>query len=175
MPKSGLLILGRTLKAWGLRGEVKAFATCDSEELVRRLKGVYLKGHEGLSHYHPLERVRSQGPFLFLKFRGVESPQEARKLVGFEISVPREEAPPLPPGSYYYYDIIGLTVVSEQGEKWGEVVDIIPTPANDVYVVKGKKGEWLLPAVREILLKVDVEGGYLVIRPIEGLIEPEAV
>ncbi|MBI3989545.1 MAG: 16S rRNA processing protein RimM [candidate division NC10 bacterium] len=175
MPKSGLLVLGRILKARGLRGEVKAFATCDSEEMIRRLRGVYLKGGEGTPQYHPLEKVRCQGPFLFLQFRGVESPEEARKLVGLELCIPREEAPPPPLGSYYYYDIIGLTVVSEEGEELGEVVDIMPTPASDIYVVKGKKEEWFLPAVREMVLQVDVEEGRLVIRPIEGLIEPEAV
>lgn len=175
MPKSGLLVLGRILKARGLHGELKAFATCDSEEIVRRLKGVYLKGSEGPPRYHPLERARCQGPFLFLKFRGVGSPEEARKLVDLELCIPREEAPPPPGGSYYYYDIIGLTVVSEGGEELGEVVEIMPTPANDIYVVKGKKEEWLLPAVREVILQVDVEGGRLVIRPMGGLIEPEAV
>jgi len=175
MPKSGLLVLGRILKVRGLHGEVKAFATCDSEELVRRLKGVYLKGREGTPRYYPLEKIRRKGSFLFLKLRGVESPEEARKLVGFEVCVPGEEAPPLPQGSYYYYDIIGLTVMSEDGKELGEVVDILPTPANDVYVVKGKKGEWLLPAVKEFIIQVDVEGGRLRIRPVEGLIESEAV
>lgn len=175
MPKSGFLVLGRIVKVWGLRGEVKALAAFDSEEVVRGLKGVYLRSGGGEPLYRSLEWARRLGPFLFLKFQGVNSPEEAGRLIGQEVCIPREEAPPPPEGSYYYYDIIGLRVVSEEGEELGEVVEIMPTPANDVYVVKGKKGEWLLPAVREIIVKVDLEAGRLIIRTIKGLIEAEAV
>lgn len=175
MPRSRHLVLGRIVKVLGLRGEVKVLAAVSEEALFRGLKGVYVGSGEEKPRYMELERLRLRPPFLLLKFKEVSSAEEAEQLVGKEVSIPPEEAPALPEGSYYYADILGLKVVSEEGEELGEVVEIWPTPANDVYVVRGRRGEWLLPAVRQVIAEVNLEGGRIVVKLMEGLINASTV
>ena len=175
MPRSGHFVLGRIVKVRGLRGEVKVLAAAFEEALFRRLKGVYVRSGGEEPRYVELERLRLRPPFLLLKFKEVGSVEEAEQLVGKEVLIPREEAPALPEGSYYYADILGLKVVSEEGEELGEVAEIWPTPAHDVYVVRGRRGEWLLPAVRQVIAEVDLERGRIVVKLMEGLINASAV
>jgi len=168
------LVLGRIVNVWGLKGEVKAFSFAGQQLSFQQLRGAYLRSGDEV-RYFPLERLRVRHPFLLLKFQGIHSVEEAKALIGREVCISREEAPSLPEGSYYHADIIGFHVKSEAGEELGEVVEIWPMPANDVYLVHGRRGEWLLPAVRQIILKVDLEQGLIIIRPMEGLLEAEAV
>jgi 16S rRNA processing protein RimM len=90
------------------------------------------------------------------------------------VGIPRETAPSLPPHTYYHYDIIGLKVISD-GQFMGRIKEILSTGANDVYVVEREGQEWLLPAVKEVIERVDLEREVLYITPIEGLIDLEAV
>ncbi|MFN3476067.1 MAG: ribosome maturation factor RimM [Candidatus Methylomirabilales bacterium] len=175
MPRSRHLVLGRIVRVLGLRGEVKVLTEASEEALLRGLKGVYVGSGEEEPRYVELERLRLRPPFLFLKFKGVSSAEEAEQLVGKEVLIPREEAPRLPEGSYYCADILGLTVVSEEGKELGEVAEVWPTPANDVYVVRGQRGEWLLPAIRQVIAEVDLEGGRIVVKLMEGLINASTV
>ncbi|MGH7431329.1 MAG: ribosome maturation factor RimM, partial [Candidatus Methylomirabilales bacterium] len=84
-------------------------------------------------------------------------------------------APALPEATYYHHDILGLTVQTEAGEGLGEIVDIWPSAAHDLYVVRRDAGEWLLPAVRAFILRVDLARRVMVVRPIEGLVDAETV
>jgi hypothetical protein len=72
-------------------------------------------------------------------------------------------------GTYFQHDIIGLEVVTDSGEALGRVATILETGANDVYVVKGERGELLLPAIEDVIKQVDVRGGRLVIDLLPGL------
>jgi 16S rRNA processing protein RimM len=89
--------------------------------------------------------------------------------------IPRSAAPTLPEGTYYHADLIGLKVVTEEGRELGRIVEILETGANDVYVVHGAGSEWLLPATKEVVRRVDLAGEMMLIRPPEGMIEAEAV
>lgn len=173
--RPGLIALGKVVRAQGLKGELKVFSYLDIPWGLQALKGLYIR-LEGTNHvYMEVERVRRQGSFFFIKFRGLDNPTSARTLVGSEVLIPREEAPPLPQDTYYYYDIIGLRVVNGEGRGLGQVRGIFPTPANDVYVIKKGGKEWLLPATKEIIQEVDLERGLLRVHLIEGLIEPEEI
>jgi 16S rRNA processing protein RimM len=76
---------------------------------------------------------------------------------------------PLPSGRYYQRQIIGLGVVTDEGESLGEVVDILETGANDVYVVQGAQGEILLPAISSVIRQIDLDAGCLTVHLLEGL------
>ena len=88
------------------------------------------------------------------------------------VEVDEEDAIKLPEGRYFIHDIIGLGVYSDESEFLGEVVEIITTAGNDVYVVEGVKGEILIPSIHEVVLKVDVPSQKIIVRLMEGLIEP---
>ena len=83
----------------------------------------------------------------------------------------RDECLELSEDTYYIFELIGLEVITTEGESIGFIEDVYDLPANDVYVVKEKAREILIPAVKEIVKKVDIEKREIVIEPIEGLLE----
>ena len=75
----------------------------------------------------------------------------------------------MPEGEYFHYQLIGLQVLTESGERLGEISEIIITGSNDVYVVSGADGEILLPALNQVIRAVDLERGLMTVRLMEGL------
>jgi 16S rRNA processing protein RimM len=122
-----------------------------------------------------VETIRPLRHLFVATFQGIENREAAEAVRGYEICVPRASAPRLPETSYYHYDILGLTVRTEMGEELGEIVEIWPAHAHDLYVVRRGAGEWLLPAVQAFILRVDLTRRVMVVRPIEGLVDPETV
>jgi 16S rRNA processing protein RimM len=108
---------------------------------------------------------------VILSLEGVESVEAAEALRGYWVVVPIGEIPVLPSGSYYLYQLVGLDVYTTDGEQIGKVVDVITSSANDVYVVKGpgvvdSSGELLVPAIKTIVKRIDVDAGRLEIAPL---------
>jgi len=87
------------------------------------------------------------------------------------IRIPREEAIPLPEGQYYWFELVGMAVLSEAGEKLGEIVEVFATGSNDVYVMKRGKEEVYLPATKEIVKQIDRQARTMVIHVMEGLLD----
>ena len=89
----------------------------------------------------------------------------AESLRGTHLAVSREEVEAPPAGSFYHYQIVDMDVFAEDGSALGQVVQILPTGSNDVYVVRDGDGrETLVPALADVLLEVDPEGGRMVVR-----------
>ena len=86
------------------------------------------------------------------------------------VQIPIENAVPLEEGEYYLYQLIGVQVETEDGEGLGQVVDVIETGANDVYVVRGPRGEVLLPAIGDVVLDLDLESKRMVVHLLAGLV-----
>jgi len=89
------------------------------------------------------------------------------------VQIPIEEAVPLEEGEYYDFQLSNVRVEMENGEWLGQVVEVLETGANDVYVVRGPRGEVLLPAVREVILEIDLESRRMLVRPLPGMLEGE--
>jgi 16S rRNA processing protein RimM len=167
-------VLGRVLGPWGLRGEVKVKTFEESPALLTPGRAVILRGPRGQSEAL-LREVRPVRQGLIAQFRGIDSREAAEAVRGHEICILRGAAPPLPEATYYHYDVLGLEVQTEMGERLGKIVDIWPSAGHDLYVVRGDRGEWMLPAVRAFVLRVDLARRVMVVRTIEGLVDPETV
>ena len=174
MTSQKLLVLGRVLGAWGLRGEVKVRSFSETPALLAPGKTVILRGPRGESEVL-LEGARPLRNLLVARVQGVTSRTAAEALKGYEICIPRGTAPALPEATYYHYDILGLKVQTETGEELGEIVDIWPSDAHDLYVVRRNGEEWYLPAVRAFIVQVDLAKRVMVVRPIKGLVDTETV
>ena len=174
MTSQELLVLGRVLGPWGLRGAVRVQVHAESRAVFSPGKLVVLRGPRGSSEVR-LTAVRPLRHLLAATFQGIDSRTAAEAMRNFEICIPRAAAPALPEATYYHPDILGLTVQTETGERLGEIVDIWPSAAHDLYVVRRDTGEWLLPAVRAFILQVDLPRRVMVVRPIEGLVDAETV
>lgn len=165
------ITIGKVLKPWGVRGEVKVRPLTDFPERFRGLRRIYLAPPRGRETVCAVLSVRFLGGQPLLLLEGFDSPEKSRAITDWLICVPREEAVPLPEGRYYWFELIGMTVRTEAGEKIGEIIDIFETGSNDVYVVKRGRKEIYLPATREIVKQVDRVSRTMTIHVVEGLLE----
>jgi len=135
--------------------------------------GLFLeKGSQIL--FRALEAYRFHKSFVILKFKDHQDYESVEKLRGWKVGIPRNTAPSPPPGTYYHYDIIGLQVIFRQEVK-GRIAEIWNTAANDVYLVEKEGREWLLPATKEVIQRVDLEKGEIHVDLPEGLMDLEEV
>lgn len=160
------IAVGRICRPYGVRGEVKVQFLTDFPERFKHLKTVYIDGEP-----YTIERRRFIADGVLLKFAGIDTPEAAAFLRNRLIEVPVSEAVPLPPGTYYYFQILGLEAVTTAGEVLGRVVDIIATGANDVYIVRSAEGrEVLVPAIEDVVKEVDLQANRLVVELLPGLV-----
>jgi 16S rRNA processing protein RimM len=122
-------------------------------------------GHEPIV----LERARLDRHGAILKLAGVDSREDAERLRGQILCVAEADAVQLPGGTYFWHQIVGLRVHSDEGEDLGLVAEIIPTGGNDVYVVRDGGREILLPAIKDVVREIDLAGGIMTVHMIEGL------
>lgn len=146
--------IGKVLSPHGVRGEVKVMLFADLPHILQRNKQFWI---DSKSDALEIEAIREQKNHFLVKFIGVDNRDESENLTNSLLQIPREELPQLPSGEYYHFEIIGLTVYEMSGEIIGVVHDILKTGANDVYVVKRDgKNDLLIPALKKIILEIDV-------------------
>lgn len=163
--------IGVITRPHGVLGEMKVYPVTDDIKRFKGMKEILMgppEGQKGDLSNVKVEGVRFQKNMVLLKLSGIESPEEARKLSQYQLYVKREDAIPLSDGEYYVSDLIGLSVLSEKGEKLGILKDVLKTAANDVYVVKGER-EILVPAVKEYVLSIDLPKGEMTVLFVEGM------
>lgn len=119
---------------------------------------------------YPVEGIRFHQGTAIVKLAGCDDRNAAEALRGLLVHIPLENAVPLEEGEYYYFQVVGVEVFTDQGERLGRVVDVLETKANDVYVVHGPRGEILIPAVEEIVRELDLTARRMIIVPIPGLL-----
>lgn len=164
-----LLEIGKIVNTHGLRGEVKVVPWTDSPDDFEAVEKVFLKIK---SEYMPLtvKSVRYQKNNLIVKFREFDNINDVEAFKGATLYCDRDELGELPEGVYYIVDLIGLTVVSDEGDVVGVIADVFNTGANDIYDVKreGKKN-LLLPVIDEVVKEIDMEKGQVTVHIMEGL------
>ena len=169
-----LIGLGRISGAHGIKGAVKVRADADAattdQEVFAALKEVWIGGRS----YRVLEAGSLKNQ-VTLRLAEVQTRNEAEGLVGQEVRGDRRRFPPLPPGEYYWFQVLGLPVVNvADGTRLGYLDHIIPTPGHDVYVVRQGDQEVLLPAVEDVIVEINLEEGVIKASPHLGLLEVDA-
>jgi len=153
-------------RPFGLGGELRVDLLTDYPEQLVRLRTVYL-GPE--AQPWKVEGVRLHKGGALFKLSGCNDRNAADALRGALVQIAREDAVPLEEGEYYEHQIVGMTVVEQDGTLLGKVSEIISTGANDVYVVVGPEGELLLPAIESVILEIDLDADRMVVHMMEGL------
>lgn len=163
------LQVGIITSTHGIRGEVKVFPTTDDAARFKKLKKALLDtGKERLEL--EIQSVKFFKQFVIVKFKGIDNINDIERYKGKSLLVPRENAVPLKKDEYYIGDLIGMEVFTEEG-RFGVLKDVMETGANEVYIVDSDEhGEVLIPAIRQCILDVDVEGKRMKIRLMDGLI-----
>ena len=166
-----LITIGKARKTFGVKGEIKIEPMTDHPERFKDLRRVYLTSPRGEEKACTVASVRYMNGEPVLLLKGYDTPEKARELNGWLVQVPREEAIPLPEGQYYWFELIGMEVESEAGEKLGTIIDIFETGSNDVYVMQAGRKEIYLPATREVIRQIDRTAKKMIIHVTEGLLD----
>ena len=164
------IVVGRIVRPHGLRGEVRVRLETDFPERLARRRRVYLR-QEGALTPAEITGVRPHGGAVLVTLRGVDSVEAAQRLRGAELVVARRALPPLGPDEYYLFEIVGLRVRTEDGRLLGVVTEVARSLAHDVYVVRGGKGEILVPALKTVVREIDLDRGRMTVELPPGLVE----
>ena len=162
MEKQQYIEAGKIVNTHGVAGEVKIEVWLDSPQFLRRFPRVFVNGAE-----KRLLAGKVQKSFLIAKLEGVDDVNAAMLLKGKTVTVDRSDVR-LPRGTFFVQDILGASVVDEQGTEIGKLTDVLERPAHNIYVVQGEQ-EHLIPAVPEFILKTDAEAGVITVHLIEGM------
>ena len=166
-----LLQVGVITQTHGIRGEVKVFPTTDDVNRFKKLKETILDtGKEKITL--EVEGVKFFKQFVILKFKGFDNINDIEKYKGKSLYVTRQNAVKLKKNEYVVADLIDVAVYNEDDTLLGTLTDVLETGANDVYQIKTTDGkEILIPAIKECILSVDIEGRKMVVHLLDGLID----
>lgn len=164
-----LFVFGEIVKTRGLQGCIKVLSSLESQNILDRLDFVYLESKSGQKSRYEIKKINPSGKFLFLELKGISDVDAAQALVGSKLLLPRDLLEALPEDEYYWQDIIGLEVYTPEGGHLGRIESIFPTGSNDVYVCRGSKGEFLIPAIADAIVRIDLASHRITVKLLEGL------
>ena len=162
MEPSRFLEIGKIVNTHGVRGEVKLEPWADSPQQLKTLRSLWLKDRA-----YPILACRPHGRFVILKLEGVDSVEAAMALKGRVVLADRSELP-LPEGSYFIQDMIGLPVLDRNGTEIGKLTEVLDYPAGRIFVVQGET-EHLIPEKGGFLTSLDPALGHLTVDLLEGM------
>lgn len=162
------VLIGEVLRPQGYSGELKIYPLTTDPHRFSKLKEVTLRRGKNHQHFNVMS-ARIQMEFVYLKLEGIDSIDLAEKYREWEVRIDRSEVPPLEEG-WYYFELEGMQVY-EGDTLLGTLTQVLETGANDVYVVKGTKGEICIPALKSVIQKVDVPGKRMDVMLPPGLLE----
>lgn len=159
--------VGQAVNAAGLKGELKVWNYSDYKERFEELEKIYLE-----STLYKISGVRYMKEMVILKLEGIDDRTEAEKHKGEDVYIDKADLRVLPEDAYYIFDLIGISVMDESGAVLGTVSDVIQNSAQDLYEVEREnKSKFLIPAVEEFILKIDMGERIMTVRLIEGLMD----
>lgn len=163
-PFAELVAIGRVVKPQGRKGEVLVEPLSDRPDRFPALRAAYVPGPGGGSREVRVESCWPHKGRFVLKLEGVDSIDEAEGYRGLELRIGEEDLAALPPGSYYHHQLKGLRVEDEVGRSLGVAADLLETGGESpVVVVRGPRGELLIPLAEDFVRAVDLEAGRMVV------------
>lgn len=162
--------IGQIVNTFGIKGMVKVKPFTDDITRFDDLKKVYIENKNKTKQYE-IEEVKYHKEMVLIKFKGINTIEEAEELRNSYLKIDREDGVELEENSYYIVDLIGLEVYTDEGKLLGTLEDIFNTGSNDIYVVKDSLGKQvLLPAIADVIKKVDLENKKIEVHLIKGLV-----
>lgn len=173
MDTSHLLSIGKIVGVHGLNGVVKVYSYAESVTRYRSGTPLYLKNARGDGFALKIVWAKPHSKTILLSLEGIENRNQAEELIGSELFIEKDALETLEEGSYYWADLMGLSVVGLTGDYIGKITAIVPTGSNDVYVAKRMDGtteiEVLIPALASVVREVDLDQRVMRVDLPEGL------
>ncbi len=157
--------IGKVVTTHGVRGDIKVYPHTNVEGMFGKLKKIYISDEE-----YKISSVKYVKGCPVLNIDGLNTVEEAQKLIGKQVLADENNLPKLEENSFYLKDIIGCTAIDEQGTEIGAITDVIFTGANDVYqITTAEKRDILVPAVKEFIRSVNIKDKKITVKLIEGM------
>lgn len=169
--KDDFVPLGKVTAPHGIKGQLRITVYSGETDAITSVKSVMLQGGNGAVETFEVARAVLHGKKVLLSLKGFDNINQVLHLVGRELIVTRGQLPEPEEGEFFWCDLIGLSVVTDAGESLGTLTEIISTGSNDVYVVTSGEREYLIPALEDVVVKVDLEAGKMTVSPPEGLFD----
>ncbi|MEI6207659.1 MAG: ribosome maturation factor RimM [Desulfuromonadales bacterium] len=166
-----MIPVGKISATHGIRGFLKLYSYSGNIESLECSETVFLKGKNGEFREFVLKNVSEHAGGFILRMDEFISIDQVQQFVGSELCLKRSQLPEPAENEYYWRDLIGLTVVTDQGLELGPVTDIFETGSSDIYVVHGTDKEYLIPAVAKVVSHIDIPGNRMIITPLDGLLD----
>jgi 16S rRNA processing protein RimM len=165
------VLLGKVVATHGIKGQLRVAVYSGEFETMLSLGSLMLKGPDDRLETFQVAASTVHGKKLIVALKEYENINQVLHLVGRELYAFREQLPELSEGEFYWCDLLGLKVKTVSGEILGFLTDIITTGSNDVYVVKDHKREYLIPALEDVVLDINLDDGIMTVSPPEGLLD----
>jgi 16S rRNA processing protein RimM len=162
------VLVGQIAGAFGIRGEVRFAPLLETPETLASLLFVELRFPGGRAELRKITGVRRHHGGVLLTFEGTDR-TEVERLRGAEVWILKSELPPLGPDAWYEWQLLGLKVATESGQELGTIEQVHYYPANDVYETEIA----LIPAIADVLVRVDLDRGEMLVRDLPGLRKDE--
>lgn len=169
MQEDNFLLIGRIVGVHGLKGNLKVYSYAESPAVFCSGSLIFIKNEDDRILSYSIVGVKPRKRIVLLSLDGVSTVDMAKELIGAGLFIERAQLPELEEGTYYWHDIIGLSVFATDEDYLGRVDSIISTGSNDVFVVKNSDKEILIPALESVVLEIDFKRKMMRIDLPEGL------
>jgi len=166
-----LIPVGKIIGPHGIKGQMKLHSYSGNPDSLSAARSVTLKTPAGTLHEYPVNCFKANSGKFIIGFTGIDDINLVQPFVGNEVCLKRGQLPGLDEDEYYWSDLIGLQVFTDDGTLLGTVTDIFETGSSDIYVVRNEEREYLIPAIADVIKSVDPTGGRIVITPLDGLLD----
>ena len=168
---SKLVPIGELIKPHGIRGELKILFFNEDSKSLKDNQGIFLKDRKSNFYKYKIEKVIYSMKKSRVKFFEIDSIDDAEKLRGFILNIPRADLPKLKNNEYYLNDLIGYELVDKSDNSYGNVNDVLHFPANDILAVSLNDKEYLIPIIDDVILNINHKSKEIIIDPILGLFD----
>jgi len=166
-----LIPIGKIIGTHGIKGQVKLHSYSGNAGSLNAARSVTLKSPSGALRELALRSFKANSGKFIIALKDFDDISLAEPLVGHEICLKRSQLPALDEDEYYWSDLIGLRVITEDGTELGTVADIFETGSSDIYVVRNNEREYLIPAISDVIKDIDPTAGRIIVTPIDGLLD----
>jgi 16S rRNA processing protein RimM len=166
-----LIPVGKIIGTHGIKGQMKLHSYSGNVESLGAARSVSLRSPGGTLREFIVSSFKANSGKFIIGLQDFDDINLVQPLLGSEVCLKRVQLPVLEEDEYYWSDLIGLQVFTDDGILLGTVTDIFETGSSDIYVVQGDGREYLIPAVADVVKAVDPAGGKIVITPLDGLLD----
>jgi 16S rRNA processing protein RimM len=171
MQPDSLILMGKVAASHGIKGQLRVIAYSGLTESFLSAGSLFLKDSSGRMQQHDVAVVAVHGKKLLVTLKGFSDINQVLPFVGSEILLYRDQLPAPEENEYYWYDLVGMKVVTTDKRLLGVLESIIETGSNDVYVVASADREYLIPALSDVVVSVDIAARIMTVTPVDGLFD----